>query len=51
MSVTLQEITVCQTPPNMIGDNLKLPDGGGETLKTQGRGWRFNAQLTNLLST
>lgn len=51
MSVTLQEITVCQTPPNMVGDNPKLRGDGGETPKTQGRGWRFNAQLTNLLST
>jgi hypothetical protein len=41
MSVTLQEITVRQTPPNMVQDNPKLPDDGGETPKSQGRGWRF----------
>ena len=27
---------------NLVRDDPKLPDGGGEILKSQGRGWRFD---------
>ena len=33
------------------GDDLNLLDDGGEIPKSQGRGWRFDSWLWNLLST
>ena len=35
----------------LVRDDLKLPDDGGEIPKSQGRGWRFESRLQNLLST
>ena len=35
----------------MVGDDPKLPADGGEIPKPQERGWRFNSQVWNLLST
>ena len=35
----------------MVQEDPKLLDDGGETSKSQGRGWRFDSWLMNLLST
>ena len=35
----------------MVGDDLKLPGDGRGIPKSQGRGWRFESRLWNLLST
>ena len=34
----------------MVRDDPKLMDDGGEILKSQGRGWRFDSRQWNLLS-
>ena len=36
---------------NVVRYDIKLPDDGGEIPKSQGRGWRFDSRLWNLLST
>ena len=42
----------CKVFPGRVSDDLKLPDDdGGEIPKFQGRGWRFESRLWNLLST
>ena len=36
---------------NLVQDDLKLLDDGGEIPKSQGRGWWFDFRKRNLLST
>ena len=40
----------CLLEYNLVGGELPRDDGG-EILKSQGRGWRFDSRLWNLLST
>ena len=37
--------------PTLVEDDPKLLDDGGEIPKSQGRGWRFDSRLWDLLST
>ena len=41
----------CSRWQELVRDNPKLLDNGGEIPKSQGRGWRFESRLWNLLST
>jgi hypothetical protein len=46
----IYEIEPLGDPPSLVRDDLKLPDDAGEIPKSQGRGWRFEPRLRNLLS-